>query len=49
MSERTYEFTFMCVQSAETYKQAFAAALDYLAEQAGRQTLEPTRWEVIDE
>ena len=39
--ERVWEFTFMAVQSGETYEQALAAVLEYLAEQADRGDLEP--------
>jgi hypothetical protein len=40
MAEKVYEFTFMCVQAAETYEEALEAALQYLYEQP----VEPTAW-----
>lgn len=48
MSEQVWEFTFMAVQSAETYEQALDAVLLYLTEQAGRGTLEPTASRLIE-
>lgn len=49
MAERVWEFTFMCVQAAETYDEALDAALDYLAEQADKRELEPTAERELDE
>ena len=49
MSEKVWEFTFMCVQAAETYDEALAAALEYLAEQADKGELEPTASRELDE
>jgi plasmid stabilization system protein ParE len=49
MPEKVWEFTFMCVQAAETYEEALAAALDYLAEAADKGTLEPTASRELDE
>jgi len=48
MSEQVWEFTFMAVQSAETYEQALAAVLEYLAEQADKGDLEPTASRLIE-
>jgi hypothetical protein len=49
MPEKVWEFTFMCVQAAETYEEALAAALEYLAEQADKGELEPTASRELDE
>ena len=49
MAERVWEFTFMCVQAAETYDVALDAALGYLAEQADKRELEPTAERELDE
>jgi hypothetical protein len=49
MPEKVWEFTFMCVQAAETYEDALAAALLYLAEQADKGELEPTASRELDE
>lgn len=46
--EQVWEFTFKCVQSAETYEQALSAALEYLAECADKGELEPTKTERIE-
>ena len=48
MSDKVWEFTFMAVQSAETYEQALCAVLQYLAEQADKGELEPTACRVIE-
>jgi len=47
-SEQVWQFTFMAVQAGETYEQALAAVLEYLAEQAGKGELEPTASELIE-
>jgi hypothetical protein len=49
MPEKVWEFTFLCVQAAETYEEALAAALEYLAEAADKGTLEPTASRELDE
>jgi hypothetical protein len=49
MPEKVWEFTFMCVQAAETYEEALAAAWEYLAEAADKGTLEPTASRELDE
>jgi hypothetical protein len=41
--EGVWEFTFMFVQAGETRRQALEAVLEYLAEQADRGELEPTK------
>ena len=43
MSEGVWEFTFMAVQAGETQEQALQAVLEYLAEQADKGELEPTK------
>jgi hypothetical protein len=48
MPEKVWEFTFMCVQAAETYEEALGAVWEYLAEQADKGELEPTRVERIE-
>ena len=45
--EQVWEFTFQCVQAAETYDQALSAALEYLAEYADKGELEPTDSRVL--
>jgi hypothetical protein len=49
MLEKVWEFTFMCVQAAETYEEALGAAREYLAEQADKCELEPTASRELDE
>jgi hypothetical protein len=49
MPEKVWEFTFMCVQAAETYEDALAAVFLYLAEQADKGELEPTAVRELDE
>jgi hypothetical protein len=49
MPEKVWEFTFMCVQAAETYEEALGAAWTYLAEQADKGDLEPTASRELDE
>ena len=49
MPEKVWEFTFMCVQAAETYEEALGAAREYLAEQAAAGELEPTASQELDE
>jgi hypothetical protein len=46
--EGVWEFTFMAVQAGETRRQALEAVLEYLAAQAGRGELEPTKVERIE-
>ena len=48
MADQVWEFTFMAVQAGETYEQALAAVLEYLAEQADRGELEPVKSQRID-
>ena len=47
MAEKTWAFQFAVVQGGETYAEALDAALDYLAEQAGKRELEPVSSEQI--
>lgn len=48
MADQVWEFTFMAVQAAETYEDALAAVLEYLAEQADAGELEPVKSERIE-
>jgi regulator of protease activity HflC (stomatin/prohibitin superfamily) len=48
-SEQVWEFTFKCVQAAESRDEALSAALEYLAEYADKGELEPTDSQLLDE
>jgi hypothetical protein len=49
LSEQVWEFTFKCVQAAESRDEALSAALEYLAEYADKGELEPTDSKLLDE
>ena len=49
MAKQVWEFTFVCVMEGESKEEAFQAALDYMAEQAGKRELEYSGAEFLSE